>query len=238
MSRMLGEYQTSLLDENGRQQALESMVISRVMAQQARKELSKDQLVDIERRAADYKEKLLVNQYLKAHAKVEPVTTKMVEEYYAQHPEKYGARTIKRYEMVYTTKKIASNQRDSLFGMLDGAEKQTNWKVLTSKIQKKGMKVYYREGNTDDSVLDKNVKDLMKALKLKEASKATIIDGRLYLVRITKETQQTVRPLSEVSADIRKSLVPVKLKAAIKEVSEELMKSAEVEYFNQKNENK
>jgi hypothetical protein len=89
ITSLLGEYQASLLDKAGRHRALESMVMSRVIAQAAQKELTKQDRQKIEKRVAAHREKLLVNYYLRKHASVQPVSQKMVKAYYEKHPDKF-----------------------------------------------------------------------------------------------------------------------------------------------------
>jgi hypothetical protein len=58
------------------------------------------------------------------------------------------------------------------------------------------------------------------------------VQGKPYIVRLLKQEQRAPKPLAEVSAEIRKALVPVKLKGAINEVAEDLMKTSNVEYMD------
>ena len=238
LARLLGERQAAVVGANARRNALESMVISRIISGKAKNKISDKQLVAIERKTNAFKENLLVNEYLKNNSVVEPVTEEMVRDYYEKNTDRYGPAIDRRYEMIYTIEKISQNQRDSLLSLLKDADIKTDWKTLTSRIQKKGLEIYYRQGNANDVMLNSRVRNLMKPLKLKTSSGVTFVDGRLYQARIVSETKKEPRPLSEAHMEIRELLKPIKIKDAIRKVSDELVKSAKVEYFNQKKDNK
>ena len=230
LNTMLGDYQTSLLDARGKQQALESLVISRAMAQQAVQELNREDLKALDKKVAAYREKQLVNFYLKKHASVMPVTDDMVKQYYTQHPERFGGRTVRSYEMLFTEAKPAADQRAALIKALGNAGASKDWQKVKTAVTKKGLAVQYRKGEVDEKILHPKLQALMQPLKPGEASNLSFVEGKPYVVRILGEEQLPPKPLHEVSAEIRKSLVPVQLKQAIKLAADELLKTVNVEY--------
>jgi hypothetical protein len=52
----------------------------------------------------------------------------------------------------------------------------------------------------------------------------------VYIVRIIDEKQIAPRPLPEVSAEIRRILLPVQLKKAVKQASDQVLQTTEVIY--------
>ena len=63
-----------------------------------------------------------------------------------------------------------------------------------------------------------------------ETSRLSFIKGMAYVVRITEEKKIPPRPLSEVSAKIRKSLAPIQVKESVKAASTKALETAEVIY--------
>jgi hypothetical protein len=73
----------------------------------------------------------------------------------------------------------------------------------------------------------------MQPLKKGEASQLTFIERTAYTVRIVDEMQIAPRPINEVSAEIRKALVPVQLKKSVKLASRQVLQTADVVYEKQ-----
>jgi hypothetical protein len=73
----------------------------------------------------------------------------------------------------------------------------------------------------------------MEPLKTGQASSLTFIDGVAYAVRIKEEKKIAPRPLADVSDRIRKILLPVQLKKAVKKASEKLVRQADILYMEQ-----
>ena len=70
----------------------------------------------------------------------------------------------------------------------------------------------------------------MKNLKTAETSNLIFIKGNPYVVRIVEDKQVPPRPLNKVSDQIRKALVPVQLKKAVKQASGQVLAKIEVIY--------
>jgi hypothetical protein len=90
--------------------------------------------------------------------------------------------------------------------------------------------VSYREGLVTDKVLHPRLEKLMKDLKKGETSNLVFIKGIPYVVRIVEDKQIPPQPLDNVSAQIRRALVPVQLKKAVKQASEQVLAKSEVVY--------
>jgi hypothetical protein len=87
-----------------------------------------------------------------------------------------------------------------------------------------------QRGSSNEKLLHDRLQNLIASLGEKEVSKTLFIEGKPYVVRILEIRQLTARPLHEVSAEIRRELAPVKLKTTIKTLSDELKKTANVQY--------
>ena len=74
---MFGEYQALSLDQQARKKALKSLVATKSMAKLAIRELSKDELEKIGYKVMQYRENLLVNEYVKSNVTMQQVTNKI-----------------------------------------------------------------------------------------------------------------------------------------------------------------
>lgn len=226
----LGEKNASKLDDSGRQKVLESLVASRAIAQKCETQLTSEERVELVKKVQAYREQLLVKKYIAKNVTPEPVSQEMVNDYYQAHPEKFGAENVRTYEMISTTRNPKSDERDALISILVNPDMKKDWKKWVQEIEKKGYPVLYKEDRVVEKLLHPKLNALMTNLKVGESSAMSFIDGRPYIVRITNEEKTPPRPLAEVSTQIRKSLGPVQLKKAVKQISEEVLKEATVVY--------
>jgi hypothetical protein len=229
----LGASSAGRLDEAGRQKILESLVASRAIAQSQEADLSAEDQAVLAKKIRAYREQLLVKQYLVRQATPQPVTGEMVREYYQAHPERFGARTIRTYEMLAGRRKLTAAERDALIQVLKSAAENKDWQQWVAKLQDQGYPIEYRRGRVAEKILHPRLYQLMQPLKKGQASRLTFIEGTAYTVRILEEKQIAPRPLNEVSAEIRKALVPVQLKKSVKLASRQVLKTADVVYEKQ-----
>ncbi|CAB1055661.1 hypothetical protein D1BOALGB6SA_394 [Olavius sp. associated proteobacterium Delta 1] len=227
---MLGEQSAVKLDEAGRQKVLESLVASRAIARVRAASLSLEDRAVLDKKVRSYQEQLLVKQYLARHASPQPVTREMVSDYYQAHPERFGGRTIRSYEILASKQKLKTEARDSLIAVFKAAAGKEDWKQWAQQLQAEGYPIEFRQGRVEEKLLHPPLQQLMKPLKKTETSKLSFIEGRAYLVRIVDERQIAPRPLHEVSAEIRRALVPIQLKKAVKQASRQVLETTEVMY--------
>jgi hypothetical protein len=233
MRASLGPHSSNVLDEAGRRKMLESLVAARAIAQVQEQALTDAQKEAVEIQTAAFREQLLVKMYLAQNVPPQPVSHQMVEQYYREHPEKFGAKTIRVYEMIASDGKLAEKDRDRVLTALQTPHKVKDWTELVQRLKKKGLPVVYRSGQADAGVLQARLRDLMQPLAPGQTSALTLIEGVVYVVRITAEKKIPAQPLNQVGARIRKMLLPIQLKKAVKQASEKVLAEAEVEYVNQ-----
>jgi len=229
----LGAATAGRLDEAGRRKVLESLVASRAIAQSRQAEMTPEDQAVLDKKVGAYREQLLVKQYLARKAAPQPVTGEMVRKYYQAHPERFGARTIRTYEMLAGKRKTRTAERDALIRALSPAAEKKDWQQWVAELQGKGYPIEYRRGRVAEKILHPRLHQLMQPLKKGETSQLTFVDGTAYTVRIMDDKHMAARPLNEVSAEIRKALVPVQLKKAVKLASEQVLESADVVYEKQ-----
>lgn len=228
--RTLGYERALRLDDLERNKVLESMVVSRAMVQAIEPELSKEEQQQLENEIAAFREQLLVKKYLRRHAAPRAVTEDMIRDYYDKHPERFGGKTLRNYEMIMTTDKPSEEERDNLLKALATAGSHKFWASTVKRMKAEGYTVQYRKGAVDEKILHPRLYALFNTLKVGETSEPTLIEGKPYLVRTISERKLDPRPLDEVRADARKILTLLELRKATKDVSDALMKNVKVKY--------
>jgi len=232
----LGQVSAARLDEQGRRKVLDSLVASRAIARVQKAEMTPEDLAALDKKVGAYREQLLVKQYLAEHAAPQPVTGDMVRDYYEAHPEHFGARTIRSYEMLAGKRRLTTPERDDLIYALQGAAEKNDWQPWVQTLQRQGYPIGYRQGQVDEKLLHPQLRELMSSIQKGETSRLIFVDGRAYIVRIVDEKQIAPRPLNDVSGEIRKALVPVQLKKAVKQASDQVLQTTEVIYEEQRSE--
>jgi len=226
----LGPTAADRLDDAGRQKVLESLVASRAIARVREAEMTAEEIAAVDKKTQSYREQLLVKQYLATHVSPQPVTGEMVRDYYKAHPEQFGSRHFRKYEMITGQPKLKSAERDNLIALLGQAGANTDWQNWVTELKEKGYPVLFRQGLVTDKVLHPRLEKLMKDLKTGESSNLVFIKGTPYVVRIVEDKKLPPKPLEQVSDQIRKALVPVQLKKSVKLASEQVLAQTEVVY--------
>lgn len=223
---MLGEHRAQKLDAAGRKKALESLVAGRAIAQAQEKRMSVGELAELDRKTEAYREQLLVAKYLSGHTKVEPVTMQMVKEYYDSHPEEFGAKTIRSYEMLVGERKMNKGEQRALTELLRDAPEK-DWKNWAEGLRKKGYPLAFREGKVDGDVLHPALCRPAESLKPGETSETIFVKDIAYIVRITGVQRTAPLPLKQVAGDIRRKIAPVQMKKSVKEAYEQVLGQAD-----------
>lgn len=226
----LGDRTAAGLTPEQRHIVLESLVASRAIAQAQESRLDPSELAALEKKVQAYREQLLVKYYLAAETKIEPVTRDMVVAYYNRHPERFGASSIRIFEMISSQTAVDTALRDRLIRELEQAGTKENWQQWVKDLQQQGFALRYRKGQVTEKALDPRLRQLIAPLNKGESSNLSFIKGKLYMVRILDDRQIAPRPLADVSAEIRKALVPVQLKKAVKQASAQVLEKANVVY--------
>jgi hypothetical protein len=234
MLRLLGPARMAQLDDVAKSKILDSLVMSRLISGAAEAELDTDNKDHLERQVRDYREEILVKQYLRDHVEPQPITQGMVKAHYEKYPERYGAIVIREYQLLTTSNKPEGAARQNLLKIFNDAKDKKDWNGFAKKLKQQNYAVTLKQGKSNEQLLHQQLQLVMSSLKLNETSRPFLIDGVPQVVRITAEQKEAARPLSEVSAAIRKALLPGQLKIAIKQVADDLKKSAKIEYMNHK----
>jgi EpsD family peptidyl-prolyl cis-trans isomerase len=226
----LGPAAAGMLDAKGRKSVLDSLVAARAIAQAQEKTLTARERSALDKQTAAYREQLLVKMYLARNTASEPVSQKMVADYYQRHPQQFGAKTVKQYEVISSQGALPDARRDKLLAALKDADKHNDWAAWSEKLRQKGLAVDYKSGNADPAILSADLRSQLDALKAGQPASLNFAGGVVSLARVIAEKKIPPRPLNEVSVRIRKTLLPVQLKKAVKQASDKVLATANVEY--------
>lgn len=205
---------------------LQSLISSRAISRLAEAELDSFELKKLDTRVQAYREELLVKEYLSEHVSPEPIPGSMVESYYQKHPEEFGGGTTKRFEMVQTHRALKDGERREVLKQLGALSSEADWKSWVKNHQ--SLPVSWRELNARVDVLDQPLKTLVAATSPGNTSPLHN-DQRITIVRVNEMESHPAKPLLEVSAEIRRKLAPLKMKDAIKVISEDAKKQLKIE---------
>ncbi len=211
-----------------RDKVLESLIASKAMSQAALAELNSDDQQLIALKVAAYREELLVKAYLREHVAPQPVTSQMVEEYYAKHPELFGAEELVNVELLVQPEGSQPELRSQFLGRIESIRNEPNWGESTARWD--ALDLSYQKQHVSPTALSPRLQMTVNSLQEGETSEALMVDGAAYLVRLHQRRQVPPKPLSQVSTDIRKRLAPIQLKKAVKEASALALKSTTVEW--------
>lgn len=219
-------------DDVGRKKILDSLIASKAISQAQEKVLTDKETCEIEKKVNAYREQLLVKQYVMENFPPAPVTQKMVKTYYENHPERFGSKIVKVYEMISSTRKLKTKERDALMHILSDGKNQNNWKKWSKEIKDEGYPVSFRKGQVLENLLHPELYQVMETLDKGNTSELSFIKGQAYLVRITDEKMTPPKSFDEVKDRIRKSLIPIQLKRSATAATEKVLKTATVVYKN------
>jgi EpsD family peptidyl-prolyl cis-trans isomerase len=226
MERFFSSQQEIIDRDRIERQVLRSLIDSRAIASLAEKEIDPWDKQRLEVKVAAYREELLVKTYIQEHATPQPITSDMVEKYYSQHPEAFGGGTTNSFEMIQTTRALKEDERRELIKLLGGLSSQQDWQSWAGKHQE--LPIGWRSLTARSELLKQPLKSLVTSTQAGATSDLHIGD-QLTIVRVNAKDKLPTKPLMQVSAEIRRKLAPIKMKEAIKEITQRAEKQVEIE---------
>lgn len=217
-----------LANESIKDKVLQSLIASRAMKHIMQKSMDKEQQQAIAKKVKAYEEELYIKAYLRANVTPEPVSAEMVKNWYEQNPQRYGGVEVKQFELLKTVTQLSEKKRNELLATISEIQNTDNWQKHSKQWQKQ-YQLVYQIAQAQPGLLAKQLQQVLNKLQQGQTSEVILHQGDIYLLRVTKVTQLPPRPLSEVSASIRKTLAPLQLKKAVKKASQEAIKQAKVE---------
>lgn len=229
LSEALGDSVQALLGHEVRDKVLQSLVQSRAMAQQAEKEMNLKGKALLDEKVRAYREELLVKRLLKDHSSPQPVSNKMVEDYYKAHQELFGKETIKTFEYVSSVGPLADLDRDNIKKAFLSFLLDSNWQEKIENLKIQGQPVKYKKAELKASLLPAELRQLV--IDAKPGDDAQLRNGsNVIMLRVVSEKEIQAKPLAAVSTGIRQTLAHKQLKKSVKKLVKNVLAETEVEY--------
>lgn len=228
VERMLQGQGAVQVDEAFQKKILDSLIASRAMKQQVKSHLSEDEIGKITQAAKTYEEELYVKAYLQQFVIPEPVTPEMVQQYYDKHADEFGGEIIRDFEMLRLPAAIGETQRQQLLAAITEISAMPSWE-LKHKEWQENYGLQYQQGRSQSGLLHLALDQAISRLGKGETSDVIYIDDELYVVRVTHLSNAALKPLPEVSADIRNRLAARVLRDAVQKASDTAKEKAKIE---------
>lgn len=227
----------------------ESIVVSKVMSLKMANELSDDELAELDVKVRQYREELLVKQWVRQNITPEPPTVEEVQNYYDVNPEEFGYQKLKDIEVVTVTPPTDNQSQVRLMKALSNEVSPNSWENVVKSLSDKNIryslkKYQLNESQTDLDHLEKarlekarpdkmqeihpKLLPIISKLAPNEVSSLVVIDGQWNLVFVKNIKEVPPKPLHEVSGVIRKKLAPKKFRDAVKSHTQQILKSVRI----------
>jgi len=196
---------------------VESIALTRVMAQKQQASMTPEQRHDFDLAIQAYRDQMLAKSYIEKNVQRQVPDRKAVEEYYQAHASEFGQRKQ------YTVTEIQVPDSCALSKPL--LEPVLN-KARISELQKMGCKL----SSSERKVTAEQVAEYYPALKetlVADYAYWSNVAGIPLLLSVTAVTELPARPLSEVTAEIRRRLAPEYLKQSLEKERTQLNKEIE-----------
>lgn len=227
LERMLKGQAFSQADDALRKKVLDSLISSRAMKIQMESLLSQEEKAAITLSVKAYEEELYVKEYLANHVVPEPVTLEMIQAYYDKHPEEFGGEVVRDFQLLVLGNANDQQARDKFLAAVPEIKAANDWNA-TKKQWEQSYALQYQEGRARPGLLDPALEQAISRLSATETSDLVYVNDQIYLAKITNVTQLTPKPLTDVSANIRKQLAAQQLRSAVKKASEDVLTKVEV----------
>lgn len=233
IKKLVPKNRIEVLTLEDRKKIIESLASSRALSIAEENLMTKKDQKILEKEVAYFREELLVKKYITRKAKLEKVPDEEILAFYNKHPEKFGGKIIKNFELIKSTRELKVAERDAMVEKLKKPFPESNWTKWAQELKNRGCPIEYGKGDISSILLNPRLRDIMESLNPGDASNVIFIKGVLYLVKIEKERVVHPRPFLEVKDQIRKMLSPVMLKKELKKISGQVKQNTEIKYFNE-----
>lgn len=214
--------------------ALESLIMMGAVAQKQQQASTEQELYIINKKTQRYRKELLLEAYLRKHAQPQAPTEQQVKDYYEKNLHRFGAGTIKTYELLKSQQKPKADELQKILQLLAQAKNQFDWQKTKKDMASQGVAIEHIRGKTDGPELHRTLHAKIAQLEAKQTSDVIYVDKKPYLLRVLDVKQKPAKPLREVNQQIRKILAAKKMRDNIKTLAEAVLQETKVEYTNKK----
>ena len=209
---------------------LKGLVRSRALAVVTQQQLGEAERLKIDAKVQLYKDELLAQAYVQKNIEPQPVTSEQVQKYYQAHKGEYTIPGKVSFEYLATTsKRLGDAELDQALKAFSSAKSEKDWKAYAAKLQKKKIPVEYQAATMAPTSIVKGLRSQVD--KLKEGEVSDVIYGDvIYVVKVIKRDPEVVKPINQVSVEIRKKLAPQQLKQVLSQHIDQALQKVDVKY--------
>ena len=219
LNRFFGD---QFIDARAELKIRDSLIASRAIAMKAKTELSPEVLAQLEVAVNAYREERLIAAYIEATTTPEPVSAKMVSDYYQSHLEEFGAKTVQRLHILEASISKSKQTEAQLTKSIYGLSQSDNWSAIELPAF---VKQYQSSTNAQ---LPPKLAAAIQSTAVGERSGIIVSGDSILVMKVLKEEKILPKPLSEVSASIRKRLAATQLSNTVKALTEQVVSESDV----------
>lgn len=208
---------------------LDSLISSRAMALLQESTLTPSEHTLLALKVAAYREELLVKDYINAHAIAQPVTQDQVKNYYLNNLKDFGGDNLKTFEYIQSAPVYDDDDKAKLTEAFNSITFASDWKNSAETFNKQGLNVSFKKAKMREQLINAPFKAIVEATPVGQQS-AVQVGDTVWILKVTNTQKIAAKPFAEVSHQIRKTLAPQQIKAAIKAVSEQALSKVDVEF--------
>lgn len=208
--------------EQLQKKVLDSLIVSRVMALDAKAGMSESDLAELALAVKSYEEELLVKRYLKAHLSVTPVSEQAMQQYYQDNLPLFGQDWKKEFLLI-KAKPQQHGSKQLLAATIKQIAESDDWQALANQYAEQ---VSFQHAEVRVSLLPQQLAELLKAT---EVGQSHISQDGLTLVKVIKQTEIPAKAYPLVKEDIRTRLAPMATRDALKQLTSQILAEVQVE---------
>lgn len=235
MARTVGSDYAAMADANLEKNVLESLIASRAISQKSLESMSNDERLTMEKRVAQFREELLVKRYLLEHATPEAIGHEDIRVYYDSNAEEFAGKEERLYEFLTVSPQQYKSNPSAAMELISSAKTERNWAEFVVRANKAAGISLVRNtqsfvGEGSGSSIEKSV----IALTPNKMSKVIFENGAPYIAKLISVSTRPSKSFEESRAEISKRLLPARIKGSVKKLSSEILATAKIEYFEEK----
>jgi len=230
LDRTIGDAYGVLVGDEVHDTVLQSMVTSRAIAMKALAAMDDDDRIALEKRVAQFREELLVRDYLLAHSAPESISPESILRYYNENPEEFSGEVIKVVEVLTVSPDQYRSDSQRTMESLSLGKTHNDWRVLATDSQNDEslIPLSHRLLTLEGDRARGRIEEVAQQLQLHEISRIVISDDAPYLLRVADIKPAIPIPFEQAADDIRRKLLPKNVRNAIRTVSKQVLSESQV----------
>ena len=209
-----------------------SLIVSKAMALSASQGMTAEELSLIELRTRQFKEELLVKEWLKSRVVPNPPSVDEVNQFYQNNLAQFGYKKLRSVELLTISPPKGNHAQVKAMQLLSETKELSQLSNTIQMLRDQGIALTVKtfelnvsdSGSSNDALKSLPTQLIAKAegMDVKDMSSVIVINGQWNVLTVLEEKEIPAKPLVEVSGSIRKQLAPMKFRESVKELTDEL----------------